>query len=96
MKVTLAPKLDGGFSANWWPAIGTMLDGSPRRSARIIRLECLPGSTLPGDLEDAGYVIVPTGKGERLLSSAITIRRALGSDRAGERAALLFTSRHQR
>jgi hypothetical protein len=41
---------------------------------RVIRIECLPGSMLPRDLEDAGYLVTATGKGERLLSSAIIER----------------------
>jgi len=37
-----------------------------------IRLEVLPGSTLPADLRKQGYKVEPDGEGERIIPNAIT------------------------
>jgi hypothetical protein len=41
---------------------------------KVIRIECLPGSTLPDELADLGYRLVPAGEGQRMLAHAITER----------------------
>ncbi len=43
---------------------------SPPGEAKM-RIECLPGSALPGDLEAAGYELSEDGTRERLLELAI-------------------------
>lgn len=40
----------------------------------VIRLECLPGSTLPDELEAQGYSVIAAGEGERILSGSIVER----------------------
>ncbi len=41
---------------------------------KIMRLECLPSSTLPSCLAALGYEVIPTGEGQRMLATAITER----------------------
>jgi hypothetical protein len=48
-----------------------------------VRLECLPDSTLPGDLRRAGYDLTETGEGQRILPCAIIEKFVIGAD--GER-----------
>lgn len=36
-----------------------------------VMMECLPGSTLPGELRGMGYDVTEVGEGERILPSAI-------------------------
>jgi hypothetical protein len=46
-----------------------------------VRMECLPGSTLPDELRQLGYDVRDLGDGERILAAAITerfVRRADG------------------
>jgi hypothetical protein len=39
-----------------------------------VRIECLPGSTLPDELRNAGYDVGDLGDGERILATAIIER----------------------
>jgi hypothetical protein len=39
--------------------------------AEDVSMECLPDSTLPDDLRDLGYVVLPDGVGQRILHNAI-------------------------
>lgn len=48
--------------------------------AREVRMECLPGSTLPEELRKMGYEVTEIGEGERILPTAITERLAIGAD----------------
>jgi hypothetical protein len=36
-----------------------------------VTIECLPGSTLPGELQALGYDATEIGEGERILAAAI-------------------------
>jgi hypothetical protein len=56
----------------------TSLPGEP-----IVRMECLPNSTLPDDLRRAGYGLREAGEGQRILACAILERFIVGAD--GER-----------
>ena len=38
---------------------------------RIIRIECLVGSSLPDELADLGYRVTPMGEGQRMIPDAI-------------------------
>lgn len=40
--------------------------------ARVVDLQCLPGSSIPGELEARGYALVEDGETERILPTAIT------------------------
>ena len=37
----------------------------------VVRMECLPGSTLPDDLRGKGYKVEPDGEGTRLIPNAV-------------------------
>lgn len=45
----------------------------------VIRIECLPGSTLPSDMGALGYEVMPTGEGQRLLATAIVEKFVVNS-----------------
>jgi hypothetical protein len=45
-----------------------------------VRLECLPGSSLPDELRKAGYILTEEGSGERILHSAIIEMFTTGAD----------------
>jgi hypothetical protein len=45
-----------------------------------VTVECLPGSTLPDELRKAGYDVIETGEGERILPTAISERFVAGAD----------------
>ncbi len=51
---------------------------------KVIRIETLPGSTLPGDLAELGYRLLPTGEGERILPTAIVHRFSMRPDGTAE------------
>ncbi|WP_298884135.1 hypothetical protein [uncultured Bradyrhizobium sp.] len=40
--------------------------------AAEVTMECLPGSTLPSELAETGYVVSQTGEGERIVPGTIT------------------------
>jgi hypothetical protein len=46
----------------------------------VITIECLPGSSLPVELQAQGYDPIATGDGERILPSAIIERFWIGAD----------------
>ncbi|MEH2547126.1 hypothetical protein V1283_003771 [Bradyrhizobium sp. AZCC 2262] len=46
--------------------------------ARDVTMECLPGSTLPGDLRKLGYTVEANGEGERILPAPITEQLVIG------------------
>jgi hypothetical protein len=52
-----------------------------------VRMECLPGSTLPDELRQLGYDVRDLGDGERILATAIVERFTLNA--AGEFEALV-------
>jgi hypothetical protein len=52
-----------------------------------VRVECLPGSTLPAELGTLGYDVRDLGEGERILAAAITEQFTLNA--AGEFEALV-------
>jgi hypothetical protein len=52
-----------------------------------VRVECLPGSTLPDELRQLGYDVRDLGDGERILAAAITEQFTLNA--AGEFEALV-------
>jgi hypothetical protein len=45
-----------------------------------VTIECLPGSTLPDELQVQGYDLTATGDGERILPTAIIERFCIGAD----------------
>jgi hypothetical protein len=45
-----------------------------------VTIECLPGSSLPVELQAQGYDPVATGDGERIVATAITERFCIGAD----------------
>jgi hypothetical protein len=51
-----------------------------------VRMECLPGSTLPDELRDAGYDPELIGEGERIIAGTIVERRELSAAGAFEPA----------
>jgi hypothetical protein len=53
----------------------TSVPGDPE-----VRMECLPGSTLPDELRQLGYDVSEIGDGERILAAAITEHFTLNAD----------------
>jgi hypothetical protein len=45
-----------------------------------VAIACLPGSSLPDELQARGYDLVATGDGERIVPTAITERFCIGAD----------------
>jgi hypothetical protein len=54
---------------------------------RVIGIECLPDATLPDDLRNAGYKVIPAADGERIIAGTIIesfVRRADGGARIAD------------
>jgi hypothetical protein len=57
-----------------------------------VRIECLPGSTLPDELRNAGYDVGDLGDGERILAAAIVEKFVMRADGEFEPATAESTS----